>query len=336
MQKCFLQACRSTYKKMVNIITLCVVTTPLFRFFLSQSHMPGCLAFFDSVKEQAKTALQGKLPPENTEFEANFNRVLDIRKDLQAIESGVKKWLNSARALAANAKNLARAVQTSQRDIDAYGSEMDTLLDDLVVLKSVTKKIGLLEDLIRQRYHLRDLRLIKEGYEKKLQQLEEQDRAQARKGNGGARTEFDVQINTVQSKIQSCTEKYETELTELSAAMSFFVAEAGNEGGTKLLAPELSAFRSSQFQFFLLCQKLIAGPDADISDLETQWKAFARRVSTTVANARGKKAEKRDGESHVKWRDELISSIPEADPFTDSNVQKKLSNASENETAPID
>ena len=272
--------------------------------------MPGCLAFFRSVREQAKTALQGKLPPENADFEKNYANVLEIRKDLLAIESGVKKWLSSARVLATNAKNLARAVNTAQRDIDAYSSEMDTLLDDLVVLKSVTKKIGLLDDLIRQRYHLRDLRQIKEGYERKLQQLEEQDRAQAKKGNGGTPSDFDVQINTIQGKIHAATEKYETELAELSAAVAFFVQEAEDEGGTKLLAPELSAFRSSQFQFFLLCQKLIAGKDTDITDLESQWKAFARRISTTVANARGAKAEKQDGDSHIKWKEELISDIP--------------------------
>jgi len=272
--------------------------------------MPGCLAFFNSVREQAKTALQGKLPPENAEFEKNFARVLDVRKDLLAIESGVKKWLASARILATNAKNLAKAVNTAQRDIDAYSGEMDTLLDDLVVLKSVTKKIGLLDDLVRQRYHLRDLRQVKESYERKLQQLEEQDRAQAKKGNGGTPSDFDVQINTVQSKIQAATEKYETELAELTAAVTFFVQEAGEEGGTKLLAPELSAFRSSQFQFFLLCQKLIAGKDTDITDLESQWRAFARRISTTVANARSTKAEKKDGEDHIRWKEELIVDIP--------------------------
>jgi chromosome segregation ATPase len=272
--------------------------------------MPSCLAFFRSVREQAKTALQGKLPAENSDFEKNFARVLDVRKDLLAIETGVKKWLISARGLATSAKNLAKAVQTAQRDIDAYSQEMDTLLDDLVVLKSVTKKIGLLDDLIRQRYHLRDLRQIKEGYERKLQQLEEQDRAQAKKGNAGTPSDFDVQINTVQGKIQGATEKYETELAELSAAVTFFVKEAGEEGGTKLLAPELSAFRSSQFQFFLLCQKLIAGQDTDITDLESQWKAFARRMSTTVANARGVKAAMKDGESHVKWGEDLIADIP--------------------------
>lgn len=272
--------------------------------------MPGCLAFFRTVREQAKTALQGKLPAENGDFEKHFTRVLEVRKDLLAIEGGVKKWLASARALATNAKNLAKAVNTLQKDIDAYSSEMDTLLDDLVVLRSVTKKIGLLDDLVRQRYHLRDLRQTKESYERKLQQLEEQDRAQAKKGNGGTPSDFDVQINTVRAKIDMATEKYETELAELSAAVAFFVQEAGDEGGTKLLAPELSAFRSSQFQFFLLCQKLIAGKDTDITDLETQWKAFARRMSTTVANARGTKAEKKDGQSHIKWKEDLIADLP--------------------------
>jgi len=268
-------------------------------------------AFLSSVREQAKTALHGKLPPENEDFEKKYGTVLDIRKDLLSIEAGVKKWLATARALATSAKNLAKAVQTAQRDIDAYSAEMDTLLDDQVVLRSVTKKISLMEGLIQQRYHLRDLRLVKEGYERKLQQLEEQDRAQTKKGNGGTPTEFDVQINTVQGKIQQSTEKYETELAELTAALEFFVKEAGDEGGTKLLAAELSAFRSSQFQFFLLCQKLIAGQDTDISDLEAQWRAFVRRISTTVANARGNKAQKKDGENHVKWReDDLVVDIP--------------------------
>ena len=82
------------------------------------------------------------------------------------------------------------------------------------------------------------------------------------------------------------------------------------EGGTKLLAPELSAFRSSQFQFFLLCQKLIAGKDVDIQDLEAQWKAFARRMSTDVANARSNSRKAKDGESHVLWNQKLIEPIP--------------------------
>lgn len=82
------------------------------------------------------------------------------------------------------------------------------------------------------------------------------------------------------------------------------------EGGTKLLAPELSAFRSSQFQFFLLCQKLIAGKDVDIQDLEAQWKAFARRMSTDVANARSNSRKAKDGEPHVLWNQKLIEPIP--------------------------
>lgn len=253
--------------------------------------------------------MQGKLLPENAEFERNFQTLLDIRKDLQAIEQGVKKWLQSARTLATHAKGLAKAVQTSQRDIDAYSVEMDTLLDDLVVLKSVTKKIGLLDELVRQRYHLRDLRQIKEGHERKLQQLEEQDRIQAKKGNAGSPTDFDVQINSVQSKIRSCTENYETELMELSTAVKFFVDEAGDDGAPKLLGPELSAFRSSQFQFFLLCQKLIAGLDTEVVDLESQWQAFAKRASTKVANARGLAKEKNDGEQHVKWNEDLATEI---------------------------
>jgi len=296
----------------------------------------GCLAFLSSVREQAKTALQGKLPPENNDFETNFARVLDVRKDILAIETGVKKWLASARTLATNAKNLAKAVNTAQRDIDAYSAEMDTLLDDLVVLKSVTKKIFLMDELIKQRYHLRDLRQVKEGYEKKLQQLEEQDRAQAKKGNAGNPTGFDVQITNIQQKIQVATEKYETELAELSAAVLFFVQEAGDEGGTKLLAPELSAFRSSQFQFFLLCQKLIAGKDTDITDLESQWKAFARRMSTDVANARSGKMEKKDGDTHVKWREDLVIEIPDA-VQTPKGIETKTSNNSdEDEPAPSD
>ena len=159
------------------------------------------------------------------------------------IESGVKKWLCSALALAANAKVLARAVNTPAKDIEAYGREMDALLDDVIVLRSVTKKIGLLDDLIRQRHQLRDLRLVKEGYERKLQQLQEQDRKGA--VSPDVVKDYDVQMKAIQAKITASTERYNALLTELSAAINFFVQEAGSEGGTKLLAPELSAFRLS-------------------------------------------------------------------------------------------
>jgi hypothetical protein len=274
----------------------------------------GLSSLFRAVKEQAKTAIQGKLIPESDEFETGFAMVLEIRKDLLNIESCVKKWLGSARLLSANAKNLAKAVGTMPRDIDAYAAEMDALLDDQVVLRSVTKKITLLDDLIRQRYFLRDLRLGKEGYERKLKQLEEMDRAAAASGKPKEAQDYDVQITSVQQKITDATEKYDKQLTELSTAVMFFVREAGDEGGTKLLAPELTAFRTSQFQFFLLCQKMIAGKDVVVEDLEVQWKAFARRMSTQVANARqaitthksaGAKA------TRVMWQEEdLVTIIP--------------------------
>jgi len=262
----------------------------------------GLARFFSKAKEHVKTALQGKLPEENGEFERNYNRVLEIRKDLVAIESGVKKWLGSARALSTNAKVLARAVGTPARDIESYGREMDSLLDDVIVLRSVTKKIGLLDDLIRQRLQLRDLRLAKEGYERKLQQLLDLDRKAA--NSPDVVKDYDVQLKAIQAKIAAATERYDALLTELSAAITFFVKEAGDEGGTKLLAPELSAFRSSQFQFFLLCQKLIAGTDTNVADLEAQWKTFARRMSTTVANARSG-VKKLDGKNHVMWREDV-------------------------------
>jgi hypothetical protein len=257
--------------------------------------------FFSKAKEQIKGALAGKLPEENSDFERDYNRVLEIRKDLLAIENGVKKWLTSARALAQNAKILAKAVGTPAKNLEAYGKEADGLLDDLVVLKSVTKKIGLLDDLIRQRHQLKDLRNTKEGYERKLQQLEEQDKSAP--STSEVAKDYDVQMKTIQEKIALATTRYVTLLTELTAAVQFFVTEAGTEGGTKLLAPELSAFRSSQFQFFLLCQKLIAGKDVDVTDLEAQWKTFARRMSTQVANA--KSVSKKDGKSHVMWKEEV-------------------------------
>ena len=264
-----------------------------------QTPSSGLARFFSKAKEQVRSVLQGKLPDENEEFERNYNRVLEIRKDLQAIESGVKKWLASARTLSANARVLAKAMGTSPKDIEAYGQEMDGLLDDLIVLKSVTKKIGLMDEIIKQRHQLKDLRLVKENYERKLQQLEESDRKASTSPD--VVRDYDVQMRLIQQKIAASRERYDALLTELSAAIAFFVKEAGVEGGTKLLAPELSAFRSSQFQFFLLCQKLIAGKDADVSDLEAQWKAFARRMSTTVANARSG-VKKLDGKNHVMWR----------------------------------
>ena len=171
-----------------------------------------------------------------------------------------------------------------------------------IVLKSVTKKIGLMDEIIKQRHQLKDLRLVKENYERKLQQLEESDRKASTSPD--VVRDYDVQMRTIQQKIATSREKYDALLTELSAAIAFFVKEAGVEGGTKLLAPELSAFRSSQFQFFLLCQKLIAGKDADVGDLEAQWKAFARRMSTTVANAKAG-VKKLDGKSHVMWREDV-------------------------------
>jgi len=264
--------------------------------------------FFRRVKETATNAIQGKLVAENDEFEHGFAQVLEIRKDLLAIEACVKKWLSSAKQLSANAKNLARAVGTTERDINAYSAEMDALLDDQIVLRSVTKKIGLLDDLIRQRYLLRDLRLVKESYERRLQQLEEMDRAATASGKGKEVVDYDVQIHNIQEKIAGATDKYQRQLTELTTAVVFFVKEAGDEGGTKLLAPELTAFRTSQFQFFLLCQKLIAGKDVNVDDLEAQWKAFARRMSTQVSNA----SKKTQPSNRVLWKeDDLVSIIPD-------------------------
>jgi hypothetical protein len=286
----------------------------------------------------------------------SFARINPPHQDLLGIESCVKKWLISARQLSANAKNLAKAVNTAPRDIDAYSTEMDALLDDQIVLRSVTKKISLLDDLIRQRYFLRDLRLVKEGYERKMQQLEEMDRAATAIGKPKEAQDYDVQISNVKQKIAAASQKYDLQLTELTTAIAFFVREAGDEGGTKLLAPELTAFRTSQFQFFLLCQKMIAGKDVNVDDLEQQWKAFARRMSTQVANARNHSQHQQPtptrrsgapaaaaaaatspGSNRVMWKEEdLVTVMPTTAATEDTSQGESQTQTDEHYEGPSD
>lgn len=246
-----------------------------------------------------KTVLRGNAskPTESPEFEQNFAVILELRKELAGIDAGVRKWLASSKELAKSAKALGKNVKTSNKEIERISGEMDVLLDvpNSVLLKTLGKKTEILDGLIKQRGQLKELRAQKELYEKKLAQLEEQDR-----GGGGGKTKFDVQINTVRDKIATCTDKYVQELTELNTAMDFILQECEDGLGPKLVSQELASFRANQDHFFALCQQMIKGEVAEV-DLERELANFQRKQSTTVANARVEIKELQDGEMHVRW-----------------------------------
>ncbi|KAH9251906.1 hypothetical protein BASA81_010110, partial [Batrachochytrium salamandrivorans] len=107
-----------------------------------------------------KTVLRGNAskPTESPEFEQNFAVILELRKELAGIDVGVRKWFASSKELAKSAKALGRNVKTSNKEIEQVAGEMDLLLDvpNSVLLKTLGKKTGILDGLIKQRGQLKE------------------------------------------------------------------------------------------------------------------------------------------------------------------------------------
>lgn len=211
---------------------------------------------------------------EPEEFLEAYAKLQRLRKQLRVVLKGVKMWLNSSKSLAKSARFLAQAVETERETFFQLTADLDQELENQTTLDAIAKKIIMLDELAKDRKTLVGLRHLRNYYERRANVVSGKDIDEETK------IEYREKANT--AKI-----RYDEHYAQLLVALHFVVDEADQNGHCSLISPELSAFKLSQFQFFLNAQKIIQGSQMeDASDLNDEWNKFAGGLTNQRQRAR--------------------------------------------------
>lgn len=229
------------------------------------------------------------LSTEPLEFETKYARLLRCRDQLKKVEAAVKTFLNKAHVLVKAAKGV--GISFGTLDIDVKTEIVSNGLEDETLLKAIQAKIQLLDDTVKQRRKLEDLRLVRDHHEQRLRQI----KAKRQAGVGGDDAKLQGDEAKWQAKLEHSQKEYDDLLVELTEALDFVDAQTRDDGPWALVALELDAFRNTQSKMLHNIEALFAGspagtykrdPAAEQAAIEAQKKAEVDEFAATPEKAR--------------------------------------------------
>ncbi|GBG31579.1 Hypothetical Protein FCC1311_078032 [Hondaea fermentalgiana] len=235
---------------------------------------PVQLTVSERVTVMKERMLRGRASNESEEFLEAFNKLVRLRGQLRTVEKGVKMWLASSKSLSKSARFLAQAVETEREAFFQLSTDMDQELDNPSTLAAISKKIAMLDELISHRSTLAALRHLRNYHMRRSKAVDGRDIDEETK-EGLRQAEEAAKL------------RYDEHYAELLESIRFVVGEADAHGHCRLISPELSAFKLSQFQFFLNAQKIIQGSEKeDAQDLNDEWNKFTVGLTETRERAK--------------------------------------------------
>jgi hypothetical protein len=222
------------------------------------------------------------LSHEPDEFEKKYSRLLEVRDALRKVEAAVRKFIKKSAIMAKAARVVGQALGTPPDDVKRLGDLLNTGLEDETLIKAIQSKVSLLDDTVKQRKKLEDLRLVRDHNQQRLQQTE------AQKGKPGVdEIKLIGEIAKWKAKYEHCQREYEELLAELQDALDFISTTTEKDGPWALVGPELDAFRTTQGKLLHNVQELFAGlpPGTYKSDPTAAAEAVAKQMEEDAKEA---------------------------------------------------
>jgi len=184
-----------------------------------------------------------------------FARLCQTLKTLRKAEAAVKKYLKKSHSLAKAAKEAGLAIGTNEKTVAQLSSTCTGTMDDDVLIGAFDAKIKLLEQTVRERRHLEDLRLIRDHAQQRLDQA----RARKAKSEDADKTKLENDEAKWVAKVELAQVNYDQLLVELTKALTFVDEETAVNGPLALLGLELDAFRKNSHKFLGSVQAMLEG-----------------------------------------------------------------------------
>lgn len=265
---------------------------------------------FMRASQTAHTGKSTGLSTEPSEFEAKYARLLQARDTLKKIHKVTEVYMKKAHGLAKQSKLVASAFGTPDDVQKRQGEELSTGLEDQSLLKAISEKVQLLDDTVRQRKKLEELRLIRDHHAQRLQQIKTKRMSTA--AQSPDENKLRVEEAKWNAKLEHSQLEYDTLLGELNDALDFIDAEMSEDGPWALVSMELEAFRNAQSKAFRSIELLFAGaptgsyqrdPEAEKAAVEAQKIAEEQEIKGDTSAERPKPP-KAPGESDEEEEEE--------------------------------
>ena len=191
---------------------------------------------------------------EPSEFDAKYARLLQARDTLRKVESSVRAFIKKARSLSKAGKEVAKAMGTPDADIKRIAEEVNQGLNDEALLDALTNKLKLLDDIVKQRKKLDEIKGVRDHHSQRLSQI---------KTKRAAAPADDVKLHVEeakwQAKLEHSQKEYDELLQEVTEALDFIDAQTKADGPWALVAVELQAFKETQANLFRGIEGLFVG-----------------------------------------------------------------------------
>lgn len=195
---------------------------------------------------------------EPIEFEVKYARLLQARDALKRVEASLRLHLKKNQAMVKQAKLLGKSLGTPDAELKRLDDELNTSLEDDTLLLAINSKIQLLDDTVKQRRKLEDMRLARDHHYQRLQQL-----VSKKHSAGGAEEQrLQQEVDKRQAKLDQAQSDYDVHLAELSDALEFIDEQTSRDGPWTLIASEMEAFRAASQRSATNVQLLFAGSPA--------------------------------------------------------------------------
>ena len=203
----------------------------------------------------AQTGNSAGLSTEPSEFEVKYARLLQARDTLKKVEVAVRSFMKKAHAMAKSSKQVGLAFGTPESELKRLAEEVSTGLEDDTLIKAISAKVQLLDDTVKQRRKLEDLRLVRDHHSQRLNQIK------AKRASGTATDDVKLHVEEAkwQAKLEHSQEEYDALLQELTEALDFIDAQTRQDGPWALVAFEMDAFRTTQSKLFKNVESLFVG-----------------------------------------------------------------------------
>jgi len=272
----------------------------------------------------AQSGNSSGLSTEPSEFEAKYARLLQARDTLKKVETTTKLFLKKAHALAKVAKQVGAAMGTPTADLKKLAEELGTSLEDDTLVKAISAKVQLLDDTVKQRRKLEDLRLVRDHHTQRLNQIK------AKRAIGqGDDVKLRVEEAKWQAKLEHSQKEYDELLQELTEALDFIDAQTRADGPWALVGVELDAFRTTQTKMFHNVEMLFVGAPLG---------AYQRDPAAEKAAVEAQKAAEAEAQAPAEpatpsSTDKTVSS-PVPSPTTPSKIEDATAAAKHSSTRP--
>ena len=232
---------------------------------------------------------------EPEEFEVRYARLLEVRDALRKVEAAVKKYIAKAHSLSKAAKGVGAAFGTP--DLPALSDALNTGLDDDSLIKAIQAKVGLLDDTVKQRKKLEDLRLLRDHDKQRLTQAETRRASVVSGASTADESKLVGEVARWQAKVDHVQKEYDDLYAELFEALDFIYTATAKDGPWALVSHEMDAFRTTQSQVMRNVEAMFRGcpPGTHLWDPKASAAAVANQQAEEKADK--EKEQQQAGES---------------------------------------